>query len=107
MKLQHESIARELELHPRCFTPEAVVPNQGERDERGTSQADLEHVRQDADFIFICARFEFIKYSVFGHVAIRFVVMLHLGFVSLEMPRPRSMTIVFSDGARGRSQSSI
>ena len=66
MKLQHESIARELELHPRCFPREAVVPNQGERDERGTSQADLEHVRQDADFILVFARLEFIKYPVRG-----------------------------------------
>ena len=45
-----------------------------------TSLADLEHVRQDADFIY--ARHELIIYSVFGHVATRLVVMLHPGSVS-------------------------
>jgi hypothetical protein len=93
-------------------SPPSLSPHTKEntkKDAQGcfTSLADLEHVRQDADFFFIYAGLEFIIYSVFGHVATRLVVMLHPGSVFLEMPSPSSMTTVFFDVARGSLQSSI
>ena len=76
----------DLELHPRSFTPKAIVPHQEEHEERCTRFLYLPSGARARSprcrLYFIYARHELIIYSVFGHVATRLVVMLHPGSVS-------------------------